>query len=230
MARFTRIAVITKMMETGIIPIFYHKDPVVCRDVAKACYEGGIRVFEFTNRGDYAHEVFCDLNKWAEEKLPDLIMGVGSVVDAGTASLYIQLGANFIVSPILNPDMAKVCNRRKILWSPGCGSASEVNYAEELGAEIIKIFPGSSVGGPEFIKSMKGPCPWTSLMPTGGVEPTEENLKAWFDAGAVCVGMGSKLITKEILQNKDWKKLTEMTTSALKLARIKAPPGGFGGK
>ncbi len=219
MARFTRIAVINKILETGIIPIFYHKDPNICRNVIKACYEGGIRVFEFTNRGDFAHEVFSDLNKWAEKELPDLIVGVGSVVDAGTASLYIQLGANFIVAPILNPDMAKVCNRRKILWSPGCGSASEISYAEELGAEIIKIFPGSSVGGPEFIKAMKGPCPWTSLMPTGGVEPTEENLNEWFEAGAVCVGMGSKLITKEILKNKDWKKLTKLTESALKIVR-----------
>jgi len=219
MAGFTRIAVINKMMQTGIIPIFYHKDPEVCRNVVKACYDGGIRVFEFTNRGDYAHEVFSDLNKWAEKELPDMIMGTGSVVDAATAALYIQLGSNFIVSPILNPDMAKVCNRRKILWSPGCGSASEINYAEELGAEIIKIFPGSSVGGPEFIKSMKGPCPWTSLMPTGGVEPTEENLKAWFDAGAVCVGMGSKLITKEIVQDKDWKELTTKTELAIMIAR-----------
>ena len=219
MARFTRIDVINKIIETGIIPIFYHKDPEVCKNVIKSCYEGGIRVFEFTNRGDYAHEVFSDINKWAENEIPGLILGAGSVVDSGTASLYIQLGSNFIVAPILNPDMAKICNRRKILWSPGCGSASEISYAEELGAEIIKVFPGSSVGGPEFIKSMKAPCPWTSLMPTGGVEPTEKNLKAWFEAGAVCVGMGSKLITKEILQKKDWKKLTELTESALNIAQ-----------
>ena len=219
MARFTRIDVINKIIETGIIPIFYHKDPEVCKNVIKSCYEGGIRVFEFTNRGDYAHEVFSDINKWAENEIPGLILGAGSVVDSGTASLYIQLGSNFIVAPILNPDMAKICNRRKILWSPGCGSASEISYAEELGAEIIKVFPGSSVGGPEFIKSMKAPCPWTSLMPTGGVEPTEENLKEWFEAGAVCVGMGSKLITKEILQKKDWKKLTELTESTLNIAQ-----------
>jgi len=218
MARFTRIDVINKILGTGIIPIFYHNDPDICRNVIKACYDGGIRVFEFTNRGDFAHDVFSDLSKWTENEVPDLILGAGSVVDAGTASLYIQLGANFIVSPILNPDMAKVCNRRKILWSPGCGSVSEINYAEELGAEIIKIFPGSSVGGPEFIKAVKGPCPWTNLMPTGGVEPTEGNLKAWFDAGAVCVGMGSKLITKEIVQDKDWKELTKRTESAVRIA------------
>src|SRR5690606_24165713 len=140
----------------------------------------GIRVFEFTNRGDYAHEVFTVLNKYAAQTLPEMILGVGSVVDAGTTSLYIQLGANFIVSPILNEDMAKVCNRRKVMWSPGCGSLSEINKAEELGAEVVKIFPGSEVGGPSFVKAVKGPCPWTNIMPTGGVTPTEDNLKGWF--------------------------------------------------
>ena len=219
MSRFKRIAVINKILETGIIPIFYHKDPDICRSVIQACYEGGIRIFEFTNRGDFAHEVFSDLSKWTDNEVPDLILGAGSVVDAATASLYIQLGANFIVSPILNPDMAKVCNRRKILWSPGCGSVSEINYAEELGAEIIKIFPGLSVGGPDFIRAVKGPCPWTNLMPTGGVEPSAENLRGWFEAGAVCVGMGSKLITKDIVLKKDWKELAKRTALAVKTAQ-----------
>ena len=204
MAKYSRIEVIIRIKETGIIPIFYQNDPEICRNVIAACYKGGINIFEFTNRGDFAHELFSDLNKWAVRELPGMMLGVGSVVDAGTASLYIQLGANFIVSPLLNPDMSKVCNRRKILWIPGCGSLSEVNYAEELGAEYIKIFPGSSVGGPDFIKSVKGPCPWSNLMPTGGVEPTVENLREWFDAGASCVGIGSNLITKEFIQLKDW--------------------------
>ena len=219
MARFTRTDVIVGMRETGVVPIFYHKDAGICRNVIKACYAGGLKVFEFTNRGDFAHEIFSEINKWAEKELPDLIMGVGSVVDAGTTSLYIQLGANFIVSPLLNADMAKVCNRRKILWTPGCGSVSEINYAEELGADIIKIFPGSSVGGPDFIKSVKGPCPWTSLMPTGGVEPTVENLKSWFDAGAVCVGMGSNLFTKDLIANKDWEGLSDRVAAILKISR-----------
>jgi len=217
MARFTRVDVILKMRKTGIVPVFYHKDPEVCRNVIKACYNGGVHVFEFTNRGDYAHELFSELNKWAQKEVPEMVMGVGSVVDAGTASLYIQLGANFIVSPVLNPDMAKVCNRRKILWSPGCGSLTEINYAEELGAEIVKIFPGSSVGGPDFVKAIKGPCPWTSIMPTGGVEPTDDNLKAWFEAGVTCVGMGSNLITKELILNNDWKGLTEKVAGAVKI-------------
>jgi 2-dehydro-3-deoxyphosphogluconate aldolase / (4S)-4-hydroxy-2-oxoglutarate aldolase len=220
MARFTRIDVILRMREAGIVPVFYHKDPEICRNVIKACFDGGMKVFEFTNRGDYAHELFSDLNKWAEKEIPAMIMGAGSVVDAGTASLYIQLGANFIVSPVLNAEMAKVCNRRKILWSPGCGSLSEVNYAEELGAEIVKIFPGLATGGPDFIKAIKGPCPWTSIMPTGGVEPTVENLREWFEAGATCVGIGSNLITKELIQKRDWKGLTKRISGAVKVARM----------
>ena len=220
MARFQRVDVIIKIREAGIVPIFYHKDPEVCRNVIKACSNGGIKVFEFTNRGDYAHELFSELNKWAEKEVPAIVIGVGSVVDAGTASLYIQLGANFVVSPILNPEMAKVCNRRKVLWIPGCGSASEINYAEELGAEIVKLFPGSSVGGPDFVKAIKGPCPWTSIMPTGGVEPTVENLREWFEAGVTCVGIGSNLITKELIQKKDWSGLTKRVAGAVKVARM----------
>lgn len=220
MARLSRIDVIIRMREAGIIPIFYHKDPEVCRNVIRACFEGGIRIFEFTNRGDFAHELFSDLNKWAEKELPGLVMGAGSVVDSGTASLFIQLGANFIVSPILNPEIARVCNRRKIPWLPGCGSLTEISYAEELGAEIIKIFPGLSVGGPDFVKAIKGPCPWTSIMPTGGVEPTVENLREWFEAGVTCVGIGSNLITKELVQKKDWEGLSKRISAALKIAKM----------
>lgn len=220
MARFTRVDVILKIKEAGIVPVLYHKDPEICRNVIKACYDGGLKVFEFTNRGDFAHEMFSDLNKWAEKEVPGLVLGVGSVVDAGTTSLYIQLGANFVVSPVLNPEMAKVCNRRKILWTPGCGSLTEINYAEELGAEIVKIFPGSSVGGPDFVKSIKGPCPWTSIMATGGVEPTVENLQGWFEAGVTCVGIGSNLITKDLIQKRDWKGLTKRIASAAKVVRM----------
>ena len=220
MARFTRIDVIIKLKEAGILPIFYHKDPEICRNIIKACYDGGIKVIEYTNRGDFAHEVFSEINKWVAKEFPEMVIGVGSVVDPGTTSLYIQLGANFIVSPILNAEMAKVCNRRKILWSPGCGSLSEINYAEELGAEMIKIFPVPVVGGPEFIKAIKGPCPWTSIMPTGGIQPTAEDLKIWFDAGVTCIGMGSNLITKELILNKDWKGLTKKVADAVNIVKM----------
>ena len=202
-----------------MIPVFYHAQAETAKQVLKACYDGGVRVFEFTNRGDFAHEVFGELNKWAAKELPDMILGVGSVVDAGTASLYIQLGANFVVSPVLKEEMALVCNRRKIAWSPGCGTLNDISRAEELGAEIVKIFPGSSVGGPKFVAAVKGPCPWTSIMPTGGVEPTEENLKAWFDAGVACVGMGSNLFPKDVLAAKDWAKITELCRKALEIIK-----------
>lgn len=209
MARFTRIEVALEMRRQGVIPVFYHPDTELCKEILRASYAAGIRVFEFTNRGDFAHQVFGTLNKWAASELPELMLGVGSVVDAPTAALYIQLGAAFVVSPLLNEEMAPVCNRRKILWAPGCGSLSEIGRAEELGAEIVKIFPGSSVGGPEFVKAVKGPCPWSSIMPTGGVEPTEESLKAWFKAGVTCVGMGSNLFPKKLIDAKDWNAITE---------------------
>jgi 2-dehydro-3-deoxyphosphogluconate aldolase / (4S)-4-hydroxy-2-oxoglutarate aldolase len=219
MARFTRIQVALKMAEEGMIPVFFHSDPEVGKKVIEACYNGGIRLFEFTNRGDYAHVVFEQLNKFATAQFPDMIMGTGSVIDAPTAVLYVQLGSNFIVSPILNEDMADVLNRRKILWSPGCGSATEISRAESLGAEIVKIFPGSQVGGPKFVAAVKGPMPWTQIMPTGGVEPTESNLTEWFKAGAICVGMGSQLIKSELIKAKDYKQIEQDVRDAVKLIR-----------
>lgn len=209
MARFSRIEVAFQMKRQGVIPVFYHADAELCKEILKASYAAGIRVFEFTNRGDFAHEVFGELNRWAARELPELMLGVGSVVDAPTAALYIQLSAAFVVSPLLNEEMAPVCNRRKVLWAPGCGSLSEIGRAEELGAEIVKIFPGSSVGGPEFVRAVKGPCPWSSIMPTGGVEPTEESLRAWFQAGVTCVGMGSNLFPKKLVEARDWAAVTE---------------------
>lgn len=217
MARFTRIQVALKMAETGMVPVFFHKDLEIAKQVVKACYDGGVRVFEFTNRGDFAHEVFGELNKWVAKECPELILGVGSIIDPGTASLYIQLGANFVVAPLINEEVAKTCNRRKVLWSPGCGSLTEMSKAEELGAEIVKVFPGSSVGGPGFVSAVKGPCPWTSIMPTGGVEPTHESLSKWFNAGVTCVGLGSNLFPKEVIDAKDWGKITGLCKDALEI-------------
>jgi 2-dehydro-3-deoxyphosphogluconate aldolase/(4S)-4-hydroxy-2-oxoglutarate aldolase len=219
MANHSRIDVVLKIRDTGIVPVFYHPDASLVKEVVRSCYEGGIRVFEFTNRGDFAHEVFAEVSRYCRANLPDLALGVGSVIDAPTAALYLQLGSSFVVSPLLDADTARVCNRRKVLWVPGCGSVSEVSRAEELGAEIVKIFPGTSVGGPDFVKSIRGPMPWSSLMPTGGVAPTKENLKAWFDAGVVGVGMGSKLFTKEIIRDKDFALLEEKVKEVLFLIR-----------
>ena len=206
MAQFSRLEVANVMKETGMIPLFFSNDINLSKNVLKACYNAGARLLEFTARGDFAHEVFGELTKYAIKELPGMIMGVGSVTDAAAASLYMALGANFIVTPVLREDIAIVCNRRKVLWSSGCGTVTEITRAEELGCEIVKLFPGN-IYGPEFVKGIKGPQPWTSIMPTGGVFPTEENLKGWFDAGVTCVGMGSKLISKNIIANKDYKKL-----------------------
>ena len=205
------------MYRTGVIPVFYHHDVEICKKIVAACYKGGIRVFEFTNRGDFAHEVFAQLNKHLLSEYDDAILGVGSVIDAGTTALYLQLGANFIVSPVLVEEMARVCNRRKVLWAPGCGTATEVIQALELGAEIIKIFPGSSVGGPDFVKAIKGPFPWIDVMPTGGVAPTKENLKAWFEAGVSVVGMGSKMIRKDLIASEDYATITKTVKETIAL-------------
>lgn len=218
MAQFTRIEVATVMKETGMVPLFYHSDIEVSKKVLKACYDGGARLMEFTARGDFAHEIFGELTKYAIKELPGMIMGVGSVTDAAAASLYMALGANFIVTPVLREDIAMVCNRRKVLWSPGCGSLTEIAKAEELGCEIVKLFPGG-IYGPNFVKGIKAPQPWTSIMPTGGVSPTEESLSSWFKAGVTCVGMGSKLMIKDTEGNFDYKRIQEVTQSAIEIIK-----------
>ncbi len=218
MAQFTRLEVAQAMKDTGMVPLFFNSDIELSKKVLKACYDGGARLMEFTARGDFAHEVFGELTKYAIKELPGMIMGVGSVTDGAAASLYMALGANFIVTPVLREDIAIACNRRKVLWSPGCGSLTEIARAEELGCEIVKLFPGD-VYGPQFVKGIKGPQPWTSIMPTGGVSPTKENLRNWFDAGVTCVGMGSKLISKEIIVNKDYNKLKEDVKNALAIIK-----------
>ncbi len=218
MAQHTRIEVARVMHETGMVPLFYHPDVELGKKVLKACYDGGARLLEFTARGDFAFDVFLELNRYAVKELSGMIMGVGSITDAAAASLFMQMGANFIVTPSLREDIALVCNRRKVLWSPGCGSLAEINKAEEMGCEIIKLFPGSTYG-PGFVKAIKGPQPWTSIMPTGGVSTEESNLKAWFDAGVTCVGMGSKLISKEILANQNFEELQNSVRKTLDLIK-----------
>jgi len=215
MARFSRVDVYLKMKETGLVPLFYHPDVELGKEVLKACYKGGARLLEFTNRGDFAHQVFSELNKYAIQELPEMILGVGSVTDAATASMYMQLGANFVVTPLLREDIALVCNRKKVMFSPGCGTLAEIARAEELGCEVVKLFPGGTYG-PGFVKAIKGPCPWTNIMPTGGVLPDEENLKSWFDAGVTCVGMGSKLISKKFLIDRDFDGLQNLVAATLK--------------
>ena len=209
MAQFDRLTVLNAMVEIGAIPVFYNKDVATSIAIVEACVAGGMRAVEFTNRGDLAHQVFTATMEHFLNSDTDVILGIGSVVDAPTAALYIANGANFVVGPLLNPEVARLCNRRKVPYSPGCGSVSEVGEAEELGVEIVKLFPGSEVGGPAFVKSIQGPCPWTRIMPTGGVDATRESMEAWFKAGVSCVGLGSKLITAELIKAGDFAALTE---------------------
>jgi 2-dehydro-3-deoxyphosphogluconate aldolase/(4S)-4-hydroxy-2-oxoglutarate aldolase len=210
MAQFTRLEVYNTMLSTGLVPVFYNADVEVAKKVVEACRAGGAIVVEFTNRGDFAPEVFKEISQYFSKTSPEIILGVGSVIDEPTAALYIAYGANFVVGPLFNETIARLCNRRKVAYIPGCGSVSEISYAEELGAEIVKIFPGDSVGGPGFVKAMLGPCPWTRIMPTGGVDATEESIKAWFEAGVACVGIGSKLIRKDLVAAENWAEITAL--------------------
>jgi len=212
-----RMAVLQALETQGVVPVFYHPDVEICKNVIQACADGGAPCIEFTNRGDFAANVFYEVTKHFASADPRVIMGVGSIVDAPTAGLYIANGAKFMVSPIVNADVAKLCNRRMIPYSPGCGSATEISYAQELGCEIVKVFPGSSVGGPDFIKAVMGPMPWTKIMPTGGVDPDEASIKKWFGAGIVAAGMGSKLITQEALDAKDYAGISKKVRETVEL-------------
>jgi len=207
MARFRRLETLRAILDDGLLPLFYNSDPGVAFEVAKACSEGGARALEFTNRGDHANRVFEDLVVRCASEAPRLILGVGSIGDPYTAALYLAAGANFIVGPSFNPDVARLANRRKVPYIPGCGSVTEIAQAEELGSEIVKMFPGDAVGGPEFLKAVLGPSPWSSILPTGGIDARAESIREWIRAGAAALGMGSKLISKDLVERKDWGKL-----------------------
>ena len=218
MARYSRLQVLNQMNESGMVPLFYNNDIDSSKAILTAGYEGGARLMEFTNRGDFALEVFSALIKYSNKELPGMIIGIGSVTDAAAASLYMLHGANFVVTPVFRKDIAIVCNRRKVLWSPGCGTLTEIAKAEEMGCELVKLFPGNTYGV-DFIKAIKAPQPWTSIMPTGGVTIEEENLRSWFEGGASCGGLGSKLISKEILNNKNYEKLKNRVSNTLELIK-----------
>ena len=214
MAKFDKLAVMQKIGETGMVPVFYHSNAETAKKVIKACYDGGVRAFEFTNRGDFAQEVFAECVKFAAKECPELALGIGSVVDAPTAALYIQLGACFVVGPLFNPDIVPVCNRRLVPYCPGCGTVSEIGKAQELGCDLCKLFPGD-VYGPAFVKGMMAPCPWTKLMVTGGVAPPTETLTAWVEAGVYCVGIASNLFPKEEVATGNWQYITDKCKEAL---------------
>jgi len=223
MAKYSRLRVLTSMLESGLVPVFYHGDSRVVIEGGEACMAGGVRCFEFTNRGDLAHEVFRDVCAHFRDD-DRIILGAGTIMEPATAALYIQLGANFIVGPVLNPEVARLCNRRKVAYCPGCGTVSEISDAEELGVEICKVFPATALGGPGFIRDVLAPLPWARLMPTGGVEATEENVSGWIKAGACCLGMGGRLFPPKAIEAGDYGRITE--TAAQVLAWIKKARGG----
>jgi len=215
MARFFRLDVLCEITQKGLVPVFYHPDFETARKIIIALAEGGVRTIEFTNRGDNAYRVFSDLNLYFAKNIPDLMLGIGSVVDPYTAGIYIASGTSFVVGPTLNAEIARVCNRRKIAYSPGCSTVTEISQAEELGVELVKVFPGDLAGGPTFVKSVLGPMPWARIMPTGGVEATFESIKQWFSAGVSAVGIGSNLVQKSWVENSEFEKITALTTQVL---------------
>ncbi len=224
MARFMRLEVINTLLDIGLVPLFYNADVETSVELACACGRGGAKVIEFTNRGELAYPVFIELIKHFAKSDPSLILGVGSILDAPTAALYLAAGANFIVGPSFNLEIARLCNRRKILYMPGCATETEISTAEEYGAEICKIFPGETVGGPAFVKAVMAPCPWHRLMPTGGVQATAENISVWIKAGAAAVGMGSKLVSAQAIKEKDYDGIAARTSQCMewiKQARTK---------
>lgn len=209
MARHTRLETLLATLRQGVVPLFHEADPATARSVLRAVRDGGAQVVEFTNRGDGAHEVFAELARSCRDDDPDIVLGAGSVLDAGTAALYLDLGASFVVSPVLSAEIAAVCNRRQVAYLPGCATAAEISRAHELGAEIVKVFPAEAAGGPDLVKSVLGPMPWSRLMPTGGVRSTRDSLSAWFDAGAACVGLGSDLLRPDDIRAGRWDEIAE---------------------
>lgn len=215
MSRYSRLEVLNAIVDIGLVPIFYHKDVEVAKKIVEACLAGGAHVIEFTNRGDFAPQVFAELSQYFANRGHKAILGAGTIVDAPTAALYIANSANFVVGPNCNPEVARLCNRRKIAYSPGCASVTEISQAEELGVEIVKVFPGESVGGPNFIKSILGPCPWTRVMVTGGVDATQDSIAGWFKAGVTAVGMGSALIRKDLIEANNYGGITAKTAEVV---------------
>ncbi len=219
MARYRRLETLSLMKGIGVVPIFHEPDVEVARQLAAACADGGARVVELTNRGDGALDVFRQVEAWCAVHRKDVVLGAGTILDAPTAALYLAAGASFIVAPQLDEDTARLCNGRKIPYLPGCGSVTEIHCAHILGVEICKLFPAAEVGGPAFVKNVRGPLPFTDIMATGGVAPSRENLGAWFGAGVACVGMGSNLVSAELVRQRDYPALTARVREVVGMIR-----------
>ena len=218
MARNTSIVVYSRIEETPIVPLFFNADLTVAQHVLKACYDGGIRVFEFTNRGAEAPTIFAKLIDYCEKECPDLVLGIGTIYDAKQANEFISMGADFMLQPFTTPEVGEVCAKHDIPWMPGTMTLTEIRNAEILGAKYVKIFPGNVVG-PGFVKAIKGPMPKTKIMVTGGVEPNKESLSSWFGAGAAAVGMGSQLFPADLIVKKDYQAISNTISDLIKIYR-----------
>ncbi|TWI80888.1 beta/alpha barrel domain-containing protein [Chitinophaga japonensis] len=213
--------IIAAFERSRMIPVFYNDDEATCLQVLQTCYDAGIRVFEFTNRGEHARRNFAAMRDKKLVDMPDLYLGIGTIKNAADAEVYTGMGADFIVSPIMEEGTAAYCRSANILWIPGCMSPSEIAVAEKLEAPLVKLFPGN-VLGPGFVKAVKPLFPQIRFMPTGGVEPTQESMQSWFDAGVVCVGMGSNLLSKQLIESQDWAALqTKIKQTFALLANVK---------
>lgn len=219
MSKHRRLETLTLIKEIGLVPIFYQADAEVAERLVEACADGGARIVEFTNRGDGALDVFARLARWCAANRPETVLGAGTILDAPTAAMYLAAGASFIVAPNLDADVARLCNGRKIPYLPGCASVSEIQQAHVLGVEICKLFPAAEVGGPAFVKNLRGPLPWAEIMPAGGVAPTRESLASWFDVGVACVGMGSGLFAPELLAKRDYAGIVARIENVIALIR-----------
>jgi 2-dehydro-3-deoxyphosphogluconate aldolase/(4S)-4-hydroxy-2-oxoglutarate aldolase len=218
MARNASSIVYSRIEETPIVPLFFNADLTVAQQVLKACYDGGIRVFEFTNRGTEAPAIFAKLIDYCEKECPDLVLGIGTIYDAKQANEFIAMGADFMLQPFTTPEVGEVCAKHDIPWMPGTMTLTEIRNAEIFGAKYVKIFPGNVVG-PGFVKAIKGPMPKTKIMVTGGVEPNKESLSSWFGAGAAAVGMGSQLFPADLIAKKDYQSISNTISDLIKIYR-----------
>lgn len=211
-------AALSSIVSQGILPLFFNEDAVVSLEIIRTLYKAGIRVIEYTNRGKEALDNFKALKKAANREMPGLFLGIGTIKNVSDAEAFIDAGADFIVSPIVNPEVGKVASKHKLLWIPGCMTPTEIYLAQKNGADLIKIFPANVVG-PGFISSVRELFPGQLFIPTGGVELEAKNINSWFHAGVCAVGMGSKLISKQIMDKREYAKLYTDTVRAIELVK-----------
>lgn len=204
--------------EQGILPLYFNKDEQTSIDLLKALYNAGIRTVEYTNRGEAALNNFKKMRQFIDAELKDMYLGVGTIKDGNMAQTFIDAGADYIICPGLVESVAEVADKYDMLWVPGCMTPSEIIKAETLGAKMVKLFPGNILG-PGFMSAIKELFPNLKFMPTGGVELDRANIEGWFKSGVCAVGMGSKLVSKDVMENKKYAELTEATKQALEIIK-----------